>query len=83
MLSKTALEVKLTPVCVHFLGFPGDLVVKDQPATAENAGSIPGLGRSSEKENSNPLQCSCLGNPMDKGAWPATVHGVTTESNAT
>ena len=40
-------------------------------------GSISGLGRSSGVGNGNPLQCSCLENPMDRGAWWATVHGVT------
>ena len=40
-------------------------------------GSIPGLGGSSGEGNSNPLQCSCLENPMDRTAWRATVHGVT------
>ena len=39
-------------------------------------GSIPGLGRSPEGGNGSPLQYSCLGNPMDRGAWQATVHGV-------
>ena len=40
-------------------------------------GSIPGSGRSPGGVNGNPLQYSCLGNPMDRGAWQATVHGVT------
>ena len=44
---------------------------------AGDPGSIPGLGRSSGKENGNPLQYSCLENPMDRGVWWATVHGVT------
>ena len=44
---------------------------------AGNAGSIPGLGRSSGVGNGNPLQCSCLENSMDRGIWWATVHGVT------
>ena len=55
------------------------LVVKNPPANAEDiidVGSIPGLGRLSGKGNGNPLQNSCLGNPMDRGAWQATVHGV-------
>ena len=43
---------------------------------AGDVGSIPGLGRSSGRGHGNPLQCSCLENPMDKGAWWATVHGV-------
>ena len=47
-------------------------------------GLIPGLGRSPEKEiNGNTLQCSCLGNLMDRGAWCATVHGVTKKSDTT
>ena len=51
----------------------------DGKASARNAGdlvSIPGLGRSTGAENGNPLQYSCLENPMDRGAWQATVHGV-------
>ena len=51
-------------------------MVKNPPANAGDAGSIPGSGRSPEEGNGNPLQCSCLGNPMDRGAWRATVHGV-------
>ena len=57
-------------------GFPGGSVVKNLPASAEVA-SIPGLGRSPREENGNPLQYSCLENPMDRGAYWATVHGVT------
>ena len=55
-------------------------MVKNLPANAgdtEDAGSIPGMGRSPRAGNGNPLQYSCLGNPMDRGAWQATVHGVT------
>ena len=48
-------------------------MVKNLPANAGHAGSIPGLGRSPGEGNGNPLQCSCLGNPMDRGAWQATV----------
>ena len=60
------------------------LVVKNPPANAgdvRDKGSIPGLGRFLEGGNGNPLQYFCLKNPMDKGAWQATVHGVT-ESQA-
>ena len=57
-------------------GFPGDSGVKNLPASAEDAGSIPGWGRSSGKGNGNTFQYSCLENPMDKGAWRATVYGV-------
>ena len=55
------------------------LVVKSSPANAGDArdvGLIPGLGRSPGERNGNPLQYSCLANPMDRGAWQATVHGV-------
>ena len=51
----------------------------DGKASAYNAGQlglIPGLGRSSGEGNGNPLQYSCLGNPMDRAAWCTTVHGV-------
>ena len=57
-------------------GFPGDSVVKNMPANAGDMGSIPTLGRSSGEGNGNPLQYSCLRNPMDRGTWWATVHGV-------
>ena len=56
-------------------GFPGGSVEKNLPANAGDVGSIPGLGRSLGG-NDNPLQDSCLGNPMDRGAWRAMVHGV-------
>ena len=55
-------------------------MVRNPPANArdmEDMGSIPGLGRSPEGENGNPLQYSCLENSMDRGVWQATVHGVT------
>ena len=52
-------------------------MVKDLPANAGEAGSVPGLRRCPGGGNGNPLQYSCLGNPMDRGAWRATVHGVT------
>ena len=58
-------------------GFPGDTEVKIPPANTGDAGLIPGSGRSLAGENGNPLQYSSLGNPMDRGAWQATVHGVT------
>ena len=60
--------------------FPRGTVVKNMPANAGDtgdAGLIPGSGRSPGVGNSNLLQSSCLGNPMDRGAWQATVHGVT------
>ena len=51
-------------------------MVKNLPADAGNVGSIPGSGRSPGEGNGNPLQYSCLENPMDRGAWWASVHGV-------
>ena len=59
------------------MGFPGGSVVKNPPASAGDAGLICGLGRSPGRGHDNPLQYSCLGNPMDRGAWQATVLGVT------
>ena len=61
------------------MGFLGDLVVKNLPANAGDVNLIPGLGRSPEGGNGNPLQYSCLGNPTDRGAWQATVCGGTEE----
>ena len=60
-------------------GFPGSSVVKNPLAnagTAEAVGSIPGSGRSPGGRHGNPLQYSCLENPMDREAWWAAVHGV-------
>lgn len=50
--------------------------VKNLPAKAGDSGSIPGLGRFPGDGNGNLLECSCPGNPMDRGAWWAPVHGV-------
>ena len=64
------------------MGFPSSLVIKNLPAHAGatgDTGSVPGSGRSPGGGNGNPLQYSCLENPMDRGAWWATkseVHGV-------
>ena len=51
-------------------------MVKNLPANEGDMDSIPGLGISPGEGNDNPLQYSCLENPMDRGAWRATVHGV-------
>ena len=64
-------------------GFPGGSVEKNLPATAGDSDSIPGSGRCPGEGNSNPLQCSCLGNPMERGACWATVHRVAKEPNKT
>ena len=67
-----------TVVCVS-------LVVKNPPANVGNikdAGSFPGLGRSPGGEHGNPLQVSCLENPIDRGTWRALVHGVTEADTA-
>ena len=64
----------------------GATVVKNTPANAGDTGRmglIPGLGRSPGGGNGNPLQYSCLENPMDRGAWRATVHGGLKELDAT
>ena len=64
-----------------FQGFPGGIVVKNLTAKAGDMGSIPGSGRSLAEGNGNPLQHSCLENPMDREVWWATIHGVAKESN--
>ena len=62
------------------LGFCSGSVVNNPPTNSGDMGSIPGSGRSLGGGNGNPLQYSCLENPMDRGAWRATVYGVA-ESN--
>ena len=57
--------------------FPCNSVGKKSACNAGDLGSIPGWGRSPGEGNGNPLQCSSLQNPMDRGAWQAAVHGVT------
>ena len=56
--------------------FHGGSAVKNSSANVGDMGSIPELGRSPGEGNGNPLQYSCLGHPMDRGAWQATVYGV-------
>ena len=68
------------------MGFPDGASGKDLPVNAGDVratGSIPGSGRSPGGGNGNPLQYSCLGNPMDRGVWQATVHGITKELDTT
>ena len=57
-------------------GFLGGSMEKNSAANEGTPGSIPGLGRSPREGNDNPLQDPCLGNPMERGAWWAAVHGV-------
>ena len=67
-------------------GSPGGAVVKNQPTSTGDVGLIPRWGRSPGGGDDNPLQYSCLGSPMDRGAWQAVVHGViesdTTETHS-
>ena len=70
------------PHILSFLSFPGGSGVKNPPANTD-AGSTPESRRSPGIGNGNLLQYSCLKNPMDRGAWQATVHGVTKELNMT
>ena len=65
---------------MHYLSFGASLagsVVKNSPANTGDIGLILGSGRSPGERNGNALQYSCLGKPIDRGAWWATVHGVT------
>ena len=71
---KTTMKYHLTHVRIG--GFPGGSEVKASACNAGDLGSIPGSRRSPGEGNGNPLQCSCLENPMDGGAWWATVHGI-------
>ena len=58
------------------MGFPGGLVVKNPPANAGDSDSVPGLERFPGEGNVNSLQYSCLGNPMDRGAWRDLIQSV-------
>ena len=60
----------------HFMGFPGGSEVKASACNVGDLGSIPGSGRSPGEGNGNPLQYSCLENPMDGRTWWAVVHRV-------
>ena len=62
-------------------GFAGGSKTKNLPANAQDVDSVPGSGRSPGEGNGNPLLYSCLGNPMDRGAWWATVHGIIKQSD--
>ena len=75
--------MQIEDVVYKYLGFLGGSVVKNPPAKVGDVGSIPGLGRTPKEGNGNPPQQSCLENPMDRGTWRATFHGVTEESDTT
>ena len=88
----TRTQPSYVQVCAHTyiyphtrysVDFPGGSVVKNPPANAGKASLIPRSGRSAGEGNSNPLQYSCLGNPMDRGAWWPTVCGTAKESDTT
>ena len=59
-----------------YIGFPDGSDSKESACNAREPGSVPGLGRYPGEGNGNPLQYSCLGNPIDRGVWWAAVHGV-------
>ena len=80
---KEACECSIKAHTYHITGFPDGSEVRNLPANAGDSGSIPGLERFPEKGSGNPVQYSHLGNPMDRGAWWATVHGVMNELNMT
>ena len=75
-------ELKSIAVNLNLV-FPSGSVVKNLLVNPGDLGSVPVLRRSPGEGNGNPLQYSCLGNPMDRGAWRATVHGVTKELDTT
>ena len=66
---------------MFLMGFLDRSLVKNPPANARDAGLIPGSGRSPGEGNGNPFQYSCLGTPMERGAWWTTVDGFTKESD--
>ena len=67
---------------VWIAGFPRSSVSKESACRARDPGSIPGSGKSPREGNVSPLQCSCLENPTDRGAWRAAVHGVAESDTA-
>ena len=77
----STLRIKLQSFVVW--GFPGGSLVKNLPAKEGDAGSVAVSGRSPGEGNGSRFQYSCLGNPTDRGAWWATVHGVAKESDTT
>jgi len=79
MVLVSAVQQSASAMCIHISSpweFPGSSVGKESACSAGDPSLIPGLGRSLEERHGNPLQHSCLENPMDRGAWQATVHQV-------
>ena len=68
---------RIEKVIKHSQGFPGGSHSEESPCSEGDPGSTPGSGRSLGEGNGNPLQYSCLENPMDRGVWWAIVRGVT------
>ena len=73
----------LAAAVFYCMVLPSGSVVKNSPASAGDAGLIPELGRTPGEGNGNPLQYSCLGNPMDRGAWWVTIQEVANELDMT
>ena len=76
MISNSLAFSYLEPFYFTLAGFPGGSDGKESACNAGDLGSIPASGRSPGEGNGNPLQYSCLENPMGSGAWQAIVHGV-------
>ena len=68
---------KYNKLIIVFMGLPDDSDGKESACNAGDLGPIPGLGRSPGGGHGNPCQYCCLENPTDRGAWRATLHGVT------
>ena len=81
------MNIKISPLSntqvTKDIGFSDGSVVKNMPANVGDMDLIPESGRSPGEENGNPLHYSCLGNPMERRAWQARVHGVTKELDMT
>ena len=74
---KISQSYKILHLCKEIWGFPGGSVAKNPPANAGDGWFEPWVEKIPGEGNGNPLQCSCPGNPMDRGAWWTMVHGVT------
>ena len=81
--TQTGTDTHLDTLHIYIYGGSAGQEPACQCRDARDAGSVPGLGRSSGEGNDNPLQYSCLENPMDRGAWQAVVHWVTKELDTT